>query len=442
MATPETSSTLNLLLSLPDAEREKILEELGDEKRAELWWDWGFWSRPDQIPPEGDWSVWVLMAGRGSGKTRAGAEWVRKQIENGYTRGAFVAPTAADARDVMVEGEAGILACSPPGIYPEYEPSKRRLTWPNGAQVTVFSADEPDRLRGPSHDFAWCDELAAWRYPEAWDNLLMGLRIGSDPRVVVTTTPRPRRFFRDILDDPATVVTRARTHDNIVNLAPQFAKQIIARFEGTRLARQELEGEYLEDIEGALWLRAMIDAGRVKTAPQMVRVVVAVDPAVSSGEDSDETGIIVGGLGVDLRGYVLEDKSGRYTPLEWARIVADLYYKWEADRVVAEVNNGGDLVEANLRSTTRNIAYRSVHASRGKQTRAEPVAALYEQGRISHVGEFVDLEQQMCSFTADSVDKELNDRVDALVWDFWELMVEPEHRTVSRRIQLVEPVRF
>lgn len=382
------------------------------------------------------------MAGRGSGKTRAGAEWARNQIENGYMRGAFVAPTAADARDVMVEGEAGILSCSPPGMYPEYEPSKRRLTWPNGAQVTVFSADEPDRLRGPSNEFAWCDELAAWRYPEAWDNLLMGLRLGPNPRVVVTTTPRPRRFFREILDDAATVITHARTHDNLVNLAPQFAQQIISRFEGTRLARQELEGEYIEDIEGALWLRSMIDAGRVKTHPAMRRIVIAVDPAVTSGEESDETGIIVGGLGVDLRGYVLADRSGRYTPLEWARIVWELYKEFNADRVVAEINNGGDLVEANLRATAPNIAYRSVHASRGKRTRAEPVAALYEQERIRHVGEFVDLEGQMCNFTPDNVDSELNDRVDALVWAFWELMIEPEQQTRRHNIQLVQPVRL
>src|SRR6185437_12677383 len=329
--------------------------------------DWRFWARPNQLPPDGAWRVWLLLAGRGFGKTRTGAEWVRAQIEeNGARRIALVAPTAADVRDVMIEGESGLLAVAAPGMRPDYEPSKRRLTWPNGAVATCFSAEEPNRLRGPQHDAAWCDELAAWRHEEAWDMLMLGLRLGADPRCVVTTTPKPIRLIRQLLGDRGAVVTRGSTYDNAANLAPAFLAQIVRRYEGTRLGRQELDAEVLDDVPGALWTREAIDRAKVAVAPALRRVVVAIDPAVSTGEDADETGIVVAALGQDGHGYVLDDLSGRYAPAGWARRAVAAYHAHHADRVVAEVNNGGDLVEATLRAVDAGVAYRAVRASRGK----------------------------------------------------------------------------
>ena len=270
--------------------------------------DWSHWARPAQMPPEGDWRIWLLLAGRGFGKTRCGAEYIRAQIECGAVmRVALVAPTAADARDVMVEGESGLLRIAPPQCRPVFEPSKRRLTWPNGAIATMFSADEPERLRGPQFDAAWCDELAAWRYPEAWDMLMMGLRLGDRPRVVVTTTPKPARLLRDVMAQKDCVVTRGSTRDNSANLAPGFLAAVLRQYEGTRLGRQELDAEILDDMPGALWTRTAIKASRVASLPPLRRVVVAIDPAVSVGENSDETGIVVVGLGGDQQAYVLAD---------------------------------------------------------------------------------------------------------------------------------------
>src|SRR6478735_4691069 len=358
---------------------------------------WRYRARPEQLPPGGSWRVWLLMAGRGFGKTRCGAEWVRAEVKAGRRRIALVGPTAADARDVMVEGEAGILAISPDHERPLYEPSKRRLTWRNGAVATTFSADEPERLRGPQHDAAWCDELGAWRYPEAWDMLMFGMRLGADPRTVVTTTPRPAKLIRDLVRDPICVVTRGSSYENRGNLAPAFFDQIIRKYEGTRLGRQELDAELLEDTPGALWSRALIEAARPPMGfvmPDLVRVVVAIDPAASSGEDADETGIIVAGKDANGHGYVLADQSGRYPPTEWARTAIGLYRQYKADRIVAEVNNGGDMVEATVRMVDPNVSYATVHASRGKVMRAEPVAALYEQHRVHHVGAFPTLEDR------------------------------------------------
>ena len=342
----------------------------------------------------------------------------------------MVAPTAADARDVMIEGESGILAISPEWERPNYEPSKRRLTWPNGAIATAYSADEPERLRGPQHDSAWCDEVASWRYPEAWDMLMFGLRLGDDPRVVVTTTPKPVKIIRELIADPTTAITRGSTYENRPNLAPPFFEQIIRKYEGTRLGRQELNAEILDDVPGALWTRARIEETRWpvhRNVPELTRIVVAIDPAVTSGDEADETGIIVAGIDANDHGYVLADQSGRYPPTEWARIAIALYHQHKADRIVAEVNNGGDMVEATIRMIDANVAYTAVHASRGKVVRAEPVAALYEQRRIHHVGAFPTLEDQQCGFTTDFDRKAAGfspDRVDALVWAFSDLMVD------------------
>ncbi len=377
------------------------------------------------MPPEGKWTVWLVMAGRGFGKSRIGAEWVRGLVEMGKAkRIALVGETAADARDVMVEGESGLLSIYPPGKRPRYESSKRRLTWSNGAIATTYSAEEPDQLRGPQHDGAWCDEIAKWRYPDAWDQLMFGLRLGDDPRCVATTTPRPVKLIKELLADPSTVVTRGSTYENLANLAPSFAQKIIRKYEGTRLGRQELNAEVLEDVAGALWNRAMLDALRVKAAPFLARIVVAIDPAVSSGEDADETGIVAAGVGSEGHAYVLSDGSGRYTPEGWAKEAVAMYRRFRADRVVGEVNNGGDMVEATLRVIDPGVSYRAVRASRGKVVRAEPIAALYEQGRVHHVGAFAQLEDQMCAFTTDFDRRAYGyspDRVDALVWALTEL---------------------
>ena len=370
------------------------------------------------------------MAGRGFGKTRTGAEFVRAEIAAGRARRvALVAPTALDARNVMVEGESGLMAVAPPYDRPEYEPSKHRLTWRNGAIATTYSADEPDRLRGPQHDLAWCDELAAWRYPAAWDMLLFGLRLGADPRVVVTTTPRPTKLLRALLADPKVAVTRGRTLDNRAHLAPAFFAQIVKRYEGTRLGRQELDGELLDDLPGAFWSHGVIDAARLAAAPaELARIIVAIDPAVSSGEGADETGIIVAGRDQRGHGYVLADASGRMAPVEWARAAVAACRAQAADRVVAEINNGGELVEATLRVVDPAVAFRAVHAARGKLARAEPVAALYEQGRVHHVGAFPALEDQMCALSPDFDRTAAGwspDRVDALVWALTDLFIDP-----------------
>jgi len=403
--------------------RNAALASLTPEQRSRLRYNWPFWARANQLPPSGDWRTWLVLAGRGFGKTRTGAEFIRAGVEAGECgRAALVAPTAADARDVMVEGESGILAISPPWCKPKYEPSKRRLTWPNGAQATVFSADEPDRLRGPQHDRAWCDELAAWSHPEAWDMLQFGLRLGNNPRCVATTTPRPVKVIRDLLAAATTVVTRGSTYENAGNLAAAFLTEIKRRYEGTRLGRQEIGAELLDDVPGALWTRKALDDLRVAKAPELVRVVIGIDPAVTSGEDSDETGIVALGKGVDGHGYVLADRSCRLSPDGWARRALTAFDQFEANQFIAEVNNGGDLVASNVHTARASAPVKAVRASRGKYTRAEPIAALYEQGRMHHVGSWPELEDQMCSFTPEGGDGS-PDRADALVWAATELML-------------------
>jgi phage terminase large subunit-like protein len=397
---------------LTDAELVAEAERLLDAARP----GWRDVARAAQVAPDGDWTVWAFVGGRGAGKSRAGAEWVHEQVAAGRRRIALVGPTAGDVRDVMVEGESGILNCG--RVRPNYEPSKRRLTWPNGAIATTYSADEPERLRGPQHDASWCDEIAAWRYPAAWDMLMFGLRLGERPQVMATTTPKPTKLVRDLLGQA--VVTRSTTYDNLANLAPTFREQILARYEGTRLGRQELLGELLEDVPGALWSRDLIERSRGTAPDDLSRIVVAIDPAVTSGEQSDATGIVVVGT-IQNVGYLLEDLSGRFPPEQWANLAVDAYRRWGADRIVAEANNGGDLVASVLRAVDRNIPVRLVRASRGKRARAEPVSALYEQGRVVHAGTFPELEDELCMWTPDTT--ESPDRMDALVWGLSDLML-------------------
>ncbi len=393
---------------------------------------WAFIAHPGQIPPEDRaWFCYLMRSGRGGGKTRAGAEWVLGKVRTGYRHGALIGQTAADIRDTMVElGESSILKIARPEERPVYEPSKRRLTFPNGAVCTTFTGEEPDQLRGPQHDFVWIDELAKFKYPEeTWDNMEMGLRLGNNPQVFCTTTPRPIPIIKRLIKDPTTIDVRFSTSQNAENLSPIFLKRIQERYAGTRLGRQELEGEVLEDNPNAIWQRDVIENLRVREVPQLVRVVVGMDPAVTGNEKSDETGILVGGIAANGHGYVLQDASLRGSPAEWARAGVRVFHHWNADRIIGEVNNGGDLVEVNIRTVDRNVPFRSVHASRGKAIRAEPVAALYEQGRIHHVGTFPELEDQMCDWVPGS--RESPDRMDALVWTIWELfgLGEAEEQT-------------
>lgn len=364
------------------------------------------------------------MAGRGTGKTRAAGEFVLKEIkEERARRIALVAKTPADARDVMIEGESGLLSISPPWDKPSYEPSKRRLTWKNGAMALVFSSKEPDQLRGPQYDLAWGDEIRTWYYPqETWDNLLFGLRLGEHPRCVVTTTPLPLVVIKRIMEAPDTVMTTGTTYENRANLPPSFFRQIISKYENTRLGRQEINAELLEDVPGALWKRSNI---LYNQAPELVRVVVAVDPAVTSSEGADETGIVVAGKGIDGRGYVLADRSARVSPDSWARRAVQAYNDFQADKIIGEVNNGGEMVGLTIRTVSPLVPYKAVHASRGKQIRAQPVAALYEQGKVDHIESFPELEEQMVTWTPES--GKSPDRLDALVWAFTELFLqEPE----------------
>jgi len=420
------------------AETRAALSELSEDEIVFLDADWQVWARDDQLPP-GDltsgaqWKVWLILGGRGAGKTRAGAEWVRAKALGIGPAGAIPArriallgETIADVRRVMIEGQSGILAVHADGERPDFEPSKGQLTWPNGAIAQVFSAETPDGLRGPQFDAAWCDELAKWREPEAtWDMLQFGLRLGAKPEVCVTTTPRPIALLKAIMDDEATVVTRAKTADNAQNLAPSFIADMTRRYAGTALGRQELGGEVIDERAGSLWRRDWIDGARITVPPELGTIVVAVDPPVTATANSDACGIVVAGRGLDGRGYVLADRTvqGR-EPQVWARAAVEAYKEFLADRVVAETNQGGDLVAAVLRQIDEAVAVRQVRATRGKWVRAEPVAALYAEGRVIHAGRFDALEDQMCAFGADGLARGRSpDRLDALVWAMTDLML-------------------
>lgn len=475
----------------------KLLGNIPSEEFELLKHKWGFWARHNQLAPPGLWTYWTLLAGRGFGKTRTGAEWIHQKVEDGSAkRIALVAPTAADVRKVMVEGESGLLATAKPWNRPTFEPSKLQLTWPNGAIAQMFSAEEPERLRGPQCDTFWADELAAWKkMQETWDMLMFGFRLGRHPQGCITTTPKPVPIVKELvtkaieernegIEDPSTVLTKGSTYDNKGNLAKPFFQQVVSKYEGTRLGRQELDAEILEDMPGALWNRPQIDANRKSTAnilpiqseeilelvnhdlekepgsnwypmqwehlrerakaiakaagEDLSRIVVAVDPNASNDEGSDEIGITVAAKGVSGHGYVLADVSLRGSPNEWASSAIMVHDLFDADRIVGEANQGGNMVEHTITSACKFlrlakkrksdfVAITLVHATRGKVTRAEPVSALYEQNRVSHVGTHKTLEDQMCLFTSDFDRKAMGyspDRVDSVVWSLTHLYLE------------------
>lgn len=420
-------SPAELFSLLPDNIQNQVIDYLSEEYCNELIYCWMFWARPKQVYPSGDWATWLILAGRGWGKSRTGAETTKKVIESlGVIRIALVGATAADVRDVMIEGESGLLAIYPEGEKPIYEPSKRRITFYNGTIATIYTGETPDRLRGPQHHFSWCDEIAAWKYPqETWDNLQMGLRLGNNPQAIVTTTPRPIPIIKSLINDSETFITSGSTYENKSNLPKRFFKAIINKYAGTRLGRQELEAQILDDNPDALWNRNLLEDQRLnhKELPNLddfKRVVVSIDPATTSNKKSDETGITIGGIDKFNRGYLIEDLSCKKSPNGWAKVAVEAYYTYKADLIIAEVNNGGDLVESVIKTVDNKVAYKKVHASRGKFTRAEPISSLYEQGKVYHIGNFAKLEDQLCNWTPG---EDSPDRLDSLVWLFTELML-------------------
>ncbi|MEM7775764.1 MAG: terminase family protein [Pseudomonadota bacterium] len=419
------------------------------ETFARILQDWEVWARDDQLPPActangAPWRTWLFLGGRGAGKTRAGAEWVRALAlglapfsDLPASRMALIGETAHDVRSVMIEGESGVLSVHSDEERPDFVASKGTLTWPNGVVAQVISAETPDALRGPQFHAAWCDELAKWRRPAAvWDMLQFGLRLGHAPRALVTTTPRAIPLLRQLMDDPATVVTHARTEANAANLAPGFVDQMRNRYGGSLLGRQELDGELIAVQIGALWREDWITSHRISKPPELCRIVVGVDPPVTAHAASDACGLVVVGRGIDGRAYVLADRTvqGR-TPDVWARAAVAAYRDFEADRVVAEVNQGGDLVESVLRQAARDVPLRKVRATRGKWLRAEPVAALYAEGRVAHVGHFGALEAQMLTFGSEAGTATRSpDRLDALVWALTDLVLDAPATPTVRRI--------
>ena len=422
------------------------LNELSDAEIRDIYFDWRVWARDDQLPPRdfNDWRVWLLLGGRGAGKTRAGAEWVRAQALGLWDgnrcrarRIALIGETLADVRRVMIEGASGLLNVHSNDERPAFEASNGRIVWPNGSVAHVFSSETPDSLRGPQFEFAWCDEIAKWREPDqVWDMLQFALRLGTVPRVCVTTTPRPLPFLKALIADPATVTNRASTHDNAGNLAPGFVVEMERRYEGSVLGRQELLGEIVEGEQGALWRRDWIESSRAGLAPDLRRIVVAVDPPVTATKNSDACGIVVAGEAEDGRVFVLADLTleGR-EPHVWARAAVAAYHEFKADHIVAETNQGGDLVVAILKQMDDNVPVQKVTATRGKWLRAEPVAALYAEGRVAHVGRLEKLEAQMMAFAGDGrAGGRSPDRLDALVWAVTDLKLTPMARPGIRAL--------
>lgn len=434
-------------LALMDAElRQKTLDEIlagvGPGGMEEFTNSWEFWARPNQLAPgpgcycgcDGKWLYWLILAGRGWGKTRTGAEWVHKVVGDRYRLLHLVGATAADARDIMILGESGILATQKAGNRVKWSPTKRRLTWDNGAEALVFSADEPERLRGLQCEGAWCDELASWRYPESWKQLQLGLRLGPFPRTIITTTPRATKIIKQLVIAENTHLTRGTTYENVTNLAQAFMAEITREFEGTRFGRQEIYADILDESELAFWNRDQLDEIRIMPKkdekgevilPPMKNLVIGVDVAISFGEESAETGIIVAGMGLDGLAYVIQDASGKYRPDGWARKVCALYQSYSDEgynvKVIAEKNQGGDLISHTIQVENPNVPIKMVHASKSKLTRAEPVATAYERGKVRHLGVYETLEEQMCTYEAGDVNSP--DRLDAMVWALTELVV-------------------
>lgn len=411
-------------------------------------WDWPTFARPNQLPPQGDWLTWLVLAGRGFGKTRTGVEWIRDRVTSGQAgRIALIAETQKDLEEVIVFGESGIASVFPPHQKPIITKKPIKIVFHTGAIATGYNATEPDQLRGPQFDTALCDELAKWRYArETWDQLQFALRLGTHPRQIVTTTPRPIPVLKEILAAPTTVVTRGITMDNEANLAASFIKSIMEKYDGTRLGRQELSAEILDDVPDALWTRAALDRDRRKPQqiPALKRVVIAIDPAAKKNEiaeDGAATGIVVAGVGEDDRGYVLDDATCRESPNGWARMAVACFDRYQGDCIVGEVNNGGDMVQATVRAVRPTVPFKEVHASKGKWTRAEPIAALYEQGRVSHVGTFAALEDEMVNFGPNGMVGDASpDRVDALVWALTELFPVMTKKVAPKKPTVRTPI--
>ena len=437
----------------PASIRQQAIQSLKDEQAQQINWDWWYWGRPSQLVPgtpeaeiaRSDWLLWLLQAGRGFGKTRCGAETVRFWAMDPAQRILMIGPTTADVRDTMIEGPSGLLSCYPPGERPYWEPSKHLITFRNGAIGITRSADEPERLRGPQFSKFWADELAAWNFvQEAWTQIMFGFRVPTEKPIqgVITTTPKPIDVIKALQKDKDCVITRGTSDENRGNLSPVFLERVIEPYRGTRIGRQEIEGELLTDTPGALWTQAMIDSTRVELSQvpfPLVRVVVAIDPAVTASETSDETGIGAAGLGANGHVYVLQDDTCRETVGQWGKRACRLWLKWNGDRFVAEVNNGGDLVEANLRSIagamresnpgiSLEIPFRAVHATRGKLLRAEPVAAMHERGRIHFVGKMPELEKECTTWVSGASPKSPN-RLDWLCWAVYDLALSPLAQT-------------
>lgn len=415
-----SQSVAQKLASLTPELRAEALSKLTDQEAQALLTDWrGFLARPEQIAPDEAWDVWLVLAGRGFGKTEAGAHWIKEQVEAGAKSIALVAETQKDLEEVMVPRILKVC----PDAEARFKPV--RVTWPNGAIALGYNGTQPNQLRGPEFEVSWVDELAKYRYArETWDMLQFGMRLGNSPRTMVTTTPRPTELIKAIVagKEGKVAVTRGSTSDNIANLAATFVKRIYQRYKGTRLGRQELSAEILGDLPGALWSQETIDAYRVSSPPELSRVVVALDPAVTNTDESDQHGIIAAGIAEDQAGYILDDHSIAGSPLEWARAAIALYHRHSADAIVAEVNQGGDMVAHTIRAIAPNVNVISVRATKGKHIRAEPIAALYAQGRVKHVGQFPELEAQMTQFTNEGYQGDDSpDRADALVWALTEL---------------------
>jgi phage terminase large subunit-like protein len=417
------------IFEMPFAKRNRLLSELTPEEGSELYYDWSAWSRSDQRSPEGDWVYWLILAGRGAGKTRTGAETVRIWIRN-YPIVNLIGATRHDALEIMVTGESGVLAICPDDERPHFARASDRLEWPNGAISQIFSAEEPDRLRGKQHMKLWLDELAAWRDPDAFDQAMLGLRLGDRPQAVITTTPRPTKLIKQLASDKNTVVTRGSTFENERFLAKAFLKRIIARFEGRAIGRQELYAEIVEDAPGALWTRALIERQRLppdRPPDEYAEIVVGVDPPARSGAKADECGIVVVGRTAGGIIHVLADLTTQgESPGQWSGRVVAAYRRYAANRVVAEINNGGDMVAEVLRQNDPNLPVRNVTATRGKFLRAEPIAAAYERGLVFHLGLFAKLEDQLCTLTPDFDARAAGfspDRADALVWAVADLIL-------------------